>query len=274
MGGRNARRGIAPLAAALLLFAGCAPQYSAATEEQPTLPPTASTPDYQLGGAYEPAATVGVVARDRRADPDPARYSICYVNGFQTQPGEERLWPAETLLHDEAGPVTDPDWPDEVILDTSSAASRQSILEIVAPWITGCADDGFDAVEFDNLDTYTRSSGAIAREDNLALASAYVDVAHRAGLAAAQKNSAEDAALLRSDAGFDFAITEECAAYSECARYTEVYGAHVIDIEYDDALPRPFSEMCSDPAIPESVVLRDRQLVRPSDPAYVFSTCP
>lgn len=274
MGTRRRTGAVAIVALALLLSAGCAPQDPGPMPAQSSLPPAGGTPDYQLGGAYEPDAVVDIVARDRRADPDPTRYSICYVNGFQTQPGEEQLWPGETLLHDAAGPVTDPDWPDEVILDTSSAASRERILAIVTPWISGCADDGFDAVEFDNLDTYTRSAGALTREDNLALASAYVDVAHRSGLAAAQKNSAEDAALLEAEAGFDFAIAEECAAYSECGRYTEVYGEHVIDIEYGDALPRPFSEMCSDPETPASVVLRDRRLVRPTDSSYLFAACP
>lgn len=272
---RRVLSGGALLAGTLALCAGCAastPQ-SGADAGRIALPPSGGAPDYQLGGAYAPADAVGIVARDRSADPDPDRYSICYVNGFQTQPGERALWPDATLLHRDGTPVVDPDWPDEIILDTSSSEARSRILEIVAPWITGCAESGFDAVEFDNLDTYTRSEGAVSREDNLALAAAYVEVAHEAGLAAAQKNSAEDAELLRSSAGFDFAIAEECAAYLECGRYTDVYGAHVIDVEYDDALPRTFAEMCADHATPDSVVLRDRQLAVPGDAAHRFETC-
>ena len=269
MTSRGKRGGRALAWCMLMLLAGCASPPAGAV----VLPPEGGIPDYQLGGGYEPDSEVEIVARDRLDEPDPARYSICYVNGFQTQPGERGIWPDEALLRAGSEFVADPDWPDETLLDTSSRSSRERILEVVSPWIDACAQAGFDAVEFDNLDTYTRSDGALAREDNLALATAYVRVAHDAGLAAAQKNSAEDAELLHRRAGFDFAITEECAAYSECARYTEVYGAAVIDIEYDDALPRAFSEMCADPETPRSVVLRDRQLSRPGSSTYAFSTC-
>ena len=236
-------------------------------------PPADGIPDYQLGGAYEPAAGVAIVGRDRSAEPAPGIYSICYVNGFQTQPGEFETWDADLLLQRDGEVVFDPDWPDEALLDTSTADKRTAIAAQVIPWIEGCADADFDAVEFDNLDTYTRSDGALALEDNLSLATALVDAAHGVGLAAGQKNSAEDAAVLHEDAGFDFAVTEECAVYEECAAYTAVYGDAVVDIEYSDELPRSFAEMCADPSSPASMVLRDRELLTPSSEGYVFETC-
>jgi len=237
-------------------------------------PPAAGVPDYQLGDAYPPDDRVTIVGRDRSAEPAEGLYSICYVNGFQTQPAERDEWPDELLLRTAAGePVIDPDWPDEVILDTSTTAKRRSIADIVGPWIEGCAASGFQAVEFDNLDTFTRTDGALALDDNLSLAATLVDVAHGAGLAAGQKNAAEFASDLRGAAGFDFAVTEECAAYDECASYTDVYGSAVIDIEYSDALPRTFDEMCADPGSPSSMVLRDRQLSAPGDPDHVFAVC-
>lgn len=237
-------------------------------------PPAGAVPDYQLGGAYAPAEGVGIVGRDRAADPAPGIYSVCYVNGFQTQPGERDDWDAELLLHRDGEIVFDPDWPDEALLDTSTPEHRERIAARVIPWIEGCADAGFDAVEFDNLDTYTRSDGALTLDDNLALAAAFVEAAHDAGLAAGQKNSAEDADALREHADFDFAVTEECAAYAECGAYTAVYGDAVIDIEYTDELPRTFEEMCADEDSPASMVLRDRELLTPSDDGYVFETCP
>ena len=214
-----------------------------------------------------------MVGRDRGAAPADGVYSICYVNGFQTQPGELDTWPRELLLHSGGAPVFDPDWPDEALLDTSTADRRARIAETVSSWIQGCADAGFDAVEFDNLDSYTRSDGALTLEDNLALATLLVDTAHAAGLAAGQKNAAEDAAALRTGAGFDFAVAEECAAYRECAAYTDVYGERVIDIEYTDQLPRSFQELCAADDSPASMVLRDRDLVTPTDPAHVFESC-
>lgn len=237
------------------------------------LPPAGATPDYQLGGAYEPADGVGIVGRDRSDPPADGMYSICYVNGFQTQPGELEDWDAELLLQRDGAPVFDPDWPDEALLDTSSADRRDRIAARVGAWIEGCADAGFDAVEFDNLDSYTRSDAALTLEDNLALASALVDSAHDAGLAAGQKNAAEDAPALRDRAGFDFAVVEECGAYEECGSFTEVYGDAVIDIEYTDELPRTFAEMCADEASPASMVLRDRDLLTPDDSRHVFETC-
>ena len=263
-------------AAVLILAAGCG-----ASEPIPVqaaagvrLPPAGVLPDYQLGGSYEPEAAVGLVGRDRSEVPAPDTYSICYVNAFQTQPGERAQWPDDLMVQVDGEPLQDPEWPDEFVLDTSSAATRERILTVVQPWIEGCAADGFDAVEFDNLDSYTRSDDRLDIDDNLALAADLAHVAHDAGLAAAQKNAAEHAAALQERAGFDFALVEECAAHDECQDYSAVYGEHVIDIEYTDNLPRSFSELCADENSPTSMVLRDRNLTRPGDEGYVFELCP
>jgi hypothetical protein len=280
---RHGARGSIAVLITLLALTGCtsgaetAP-HSGHSADAPAggdwaLPPAGAVPDYQLGGAYEPAAEVGVVGRDRSAEPAPDAYSICYVNGFQTQPGELDTWDADLLLQHDGETVFDPDWPDEALLDTSTADRRERIAAQIIPWIRGCADDGFAAVEFDNLDSYTRSDDALSLDDNLALAALFVEAAHGAGLAAGQKNAAEDAVQLHAQAGFDFAVTEECAVFEECGVYAEVYGEHVIDIEYSDELPRSFADMCADPESPASMVLRDRDLVTPDDPAYVFETC-
>jgi hypothetical protein len=273
----------AVVAALVVALAGCAvpteedgADAGSPTASAPTgaaLWPDGAVPDYQLGGAYDPADGVGVVGRDRSDEPAEGVYSICYVNGFQTQPGELEVWPEDLLLLGDDGPVFDPDWPDEALLDTSTSAQRERIAAIVGPWIEGCADAGFQAVEFDNLDTYSRSDDALSLDDNLALATVLVGIAHDAGLAAGQKNAAEDAVALHERAGFDFAVVEECAVYSECGAYTDVYGDHVIDIEYTDELPRPFDEVCADPETPRSVVLRDRQLLTADTDGHVFETC-
>ncbi|WP_447914182.1 endo alpha-1,4 polygalactosaminidase [Microbacterium phyllosphaerae] len=270
---RRARVALAATTLLALALSGCATTAPDATSTF-VLPPAGATPDYQLGGAYDPADGVGIVGRDRSDEPAEGLYSICYVNGFQTQPGELDTWPTHLLLQRDGETVFDPDWADEALLDTSTDDRRESIAETVAPWIEGCADAGFDAVEFDNLDSYTRSDDALTLDDNLALAALLVDVAHDSGLAAGQKNAAEDAAVLHERAGFDFAVVEECAAYEECAAFTDVYGDAVIDIEYSDELPRTFAEMCADDDSPASMVLRDRDLVMPGHEEYVFETCP
>jgi hypothetical protein len=135
--------------------------------------PTDVVFDYQLGGAYEPASGVGGVARDSTDSPDPDRYSICYVNGFQSQPADREAWLAEPdlVLTDDAGePVIDENWPDELIFDLSTDDRRARIAERVGASITRCAESGFDAVEIDNLDSYTRSDGRLTVEDAIALA--------------------------------------------------------------------------------------------------------
>ncbi|WP_245807276.1 endo alpha-1,4 polygalactosaminidase [Krasilnikoviella flava] len=277
------------LTAALALAAAssCAPGPAAsspvpATSPAPVvLPPTSGAFDYQLGGGYdemEGGTAIDVVVRDATADPLPGAYNVCYVNGFQTQPGEDELWAEheDLLLHDADGElVVDPDWPDELVLDPSSEDQRTGILEVLGPVVEGCADAGFDAVELDNLDTWTRFD-AIDEAGAHALARAYVDLAHGSGLAVAQKNAAEITQVAHDDLGFDLAVTEECAAWSECAAYTDVYGDHVLQIEYPDALDEAgltFDDVCALDDRAPLTILRDRDLVAAGEDGYVYEAC-
>ncbi|MGP9681069.1 endo alpha-1,4 polygalactosaminidase [Brachybacterium sp. AOP3-A1-3] len=240
------------------------------------LPPTTGGFDYQLGGAY--AADVAVVVRDASAEPLPGAYSICYVNGFQTQPDQAGFWleRPELLLTDSGGaPVADPDWPDEYVLDPSTAAQREGILDILEPVIAGCAEAGFDAVEIDNLDTWTRFD-AIDEGGARSLAARYVEIAHASGLAIAQKNAAEIAGTAHTELGFDLAVTEECGRYDECSAYTGVYGEHVLQIEYPESLAEgglSFADVCADPERAPLTILRDVELVASGEDGYLYESC-
>ncbi|MFJ9392065.1 endo alpha-1,4 polygalactosaminidase [Nocardioides sp. NPDC101246] len=264
----------------LILLAACgSPASPTADDTAPDLPPTDGVFDYQLGGTADhlsDGTRIDVVARDATAAPLDGAYNVCYVNGFQTQPDADWSEHSSALLRDASGePVRDPDWPDELILDPSTASAREAILEVVAPVISDCADAGFDAVEIDNLDTWTRFD-AISQEGALALAESYVSAAHDEGLAIAQKNAAEAARPAHDDLGFDFAVVEECGAYSECAAYTDVYGDHVLQIEYPDSLAEAdltFADVCSSPDHAPLTILRDRDLVGQDDAAYVYDEC-
>lgn len=251
------------------VLAGCGAPTE--TADGLALPPVGVGFDYQLGRAYPPPSTVGVIVRDATMDPDSAEYSICYLNGFQTQPGESAHWLTEhpdLVLRDESGdPVADPDWPDEYLLDTSSEDHRDALAALLGTVVASCATSGFDAVEIDNLDTFSRSDGRLSLDDNIALAAAYVDVAHALGVPVAQKNGAGHSRELRDGAGFDFAITEDCAKYDECADYTDVYGQLVFDIEYDAGNLQAACDAVT------NVVLRDRDLVAPSSFEYDFDQC-
>ena len=257
--------------------AGAAPSESTgagdpASASDAALWPAGAGVDYQLGGASPVPDGVTVVARDSTDEPAGAGFDICYVNGFQTQPGA--VWPESLLLHDASGGLlVDPGWPDEHLFDTSTPANREALVELQAPVIDGCAAAGFDAVEFDNLDSYSRSDGALDLDDAVAFATLLVERTHDAGLAAGQKNTAELEARGRDEIGFDFAVVEECDLYSECKAFTDVYGDHVLAIEYTDDLRDTVEGLCSRGSTPRSTVVRDRDLVTPDDPGYSFARC-
>jgi len=195
-----------------------------------TLPPTGTDWDYQLGGARAVPHHVGIVERDRRATTVAGRYAVCYVNGFQTQANEKRFWHRHwsLVLKDGGKPVVDSVW-GEWLLDIRTPARRTALARIMGRWTRGCADDGYDAVEYDNLDSFSRSHHLITRAETRAFAALLVARAHAHDLAAAQKNWAEwDGTTV----GFDFAIAEQCAQYRECGSYVASYGRHVLAVEY------------------------------------------
>lgn len=303
---RTRRRAAALGLAAVAVLAGCAPATgtgadTASDGHAPSgaavIPPPEDTGfDYQLGGVSPPPEGTGIVVRDSTAQPAAGLYSVCYGNGFQTQPGAADAW-GDLVLREEGEPVADepvadepvgdeatgretdggaadgqpvfdPDWPDEALLDTGTEDSRQRIADRLAPLVAGCAEAGFDAVEFDNLDSYTRSGGRLTLADNLALARLLSTEARDHGLAVAQKNTPEavDAA---SDV-FDFAIAEDCGAFDECGAYTQTYDV-VLDIEYGTG--DEFADLCAAGAVPSTAIRRELGLVPASAEGYVFERC-
>jgi hypothetical protein len=249
------------------------PEAGTAAPERVRVPAANAEFDYQLGGPYRPSAKVRVLSRDRSAEPAEGRYNICYVNAFQTQPGTAVTWwrkhHPDLLLTDGDGQlIVDEDW-DEPLLDISTAARRAALLDIVGPWIDGCAKAGYDAVEPDNLDSYERSDGRVTARHASAFARLLAQRAHRRHLAIAQKNTA---GLLprRSHIGFDFAVVEECARYEECADFSDAYDGRIFDIEY---VRKDFAAACRAWGKSLSVTLRDRD-VRPAGTAgHVRRSC-
>ena len=235
------------------------------------LPPVNAKADYQLGGAYPPPAGVMVVSRDRKAARVDGLYNICYVNGFQIQPDDESYWTTshpDLILRDAGGnPVIDTQW-NEMLLDLRLAEKRQAIASIIGGWITECAQTSFQAVEIDNLDSYTRSQGLLTQDDAVLYMKLLSDAAHAVGRPIAQKNSSELVAR-KAELGTDFAVAEECNRYNECDVYTGGYGDHVIVIEYRQ---QDFNAGCT--AYPNlSIILRDLNLVTPQRTGYVYDGC-
>ncbi|WP_193607509.1 endo alpha-1,4 polygalactosaminidase [Nocardioides lijunqiniae] len=219
--------------------------------------PSGSDVDYQLGGPKRLPAHVGIIVRDRTEKPAAGRYNVCYVNGFQTQPDAKRFWRRHWSLVLKRGgrPVVDEAW-GEWLLDLRTPRKRQALARIVGRWTAGCASDGFDAVEYDNLDSFTRSQRLIKRRHAVAFARLLVRRAHAEGLAAGQKNLADyDGTAV----GFDFAVSEECGRYAECGDYVDHYGDQVLMVEYRRV---DFRRACRRHGDRVPVVLRDRALSR------------
>jgi hypothetical protein len=251
-----------------------------------TLPPANGKFDYQIGGDYPLPAGVQVVSRDWFAGTAPVgAYGICYVNAFQTQanepdvdrPDEKDNWPADLVL---TALGDDPNWDGEYLIDLSTPEKRTAAAAWVKPMTQECANKGFKAVEFDNLDSWTRFQDSpvaaqppFGRAEAVAYAALLVADAHAAGLAAAQKNTAElSAAEARTQIGFDFAIAEECGRWKECGRYRANYGKLVYVIEYRK---KDFRSDCKKKKLRKrlSIVLRDVNVTQPGSGTYVYRAC-
>ncbi len=250
-----------------------------------SLPPAGAGFDYQIGGDYPLPSGTSVVSRDWFAGaPARSAYTICYVNAFQTQPDEAGVarpdetsaWPADLVL---TGLAQDPNWTGEYLIDLSTADKRARAADWVAPMVQTCADRGFDAVEFDNLDSWTRFEDVpsiqeqmpFGRPEAVALAGLITEHAHGLGLAVGQKNTPQLIDNKDHEAvGFDFAIAEECGQYRECGDYTAGYGEQVIVVEYTAAGLR---RACDGFGSRLSIVRRDVGVSTPGDAGYVFDRC-
>lgn len=266
-----ATKSAAPSASATVSASATATATASAGSWSP--PPANASFDYQIGGAYTPPAGVTVVSRDHDASPAAGLYNICYVNAFQAQTDAASWWETnhpDLLLHDAKGNlVVDPDW-DEILLDYSTAAKRAALTTVVGTWIDQCAGKGFQGLEPDNLDAYTRSKGLLTQAEAVAYAGSLITYAHGKGLAVGQKNTADLSTASAKQAGFDFAVAEECADYDECQNYTATYGAHVIVIEYTAG---QFTKACNSYGSTLSIVLRDVDVTTPGSKSYVFKSC-
>ena len=266
---------------ALASLAAIAPV--AATAYEP--PPANGGFDYQIGGDYPLPDGVGIVSRDWFSG-SPAgggTYSICYVNGFQTQadergtdrPDEHGNWPRGLVL-EKLG--DDPNWGGEYLVDLRSADKRERAARWVRQMIAGCAEQGYDAVEFDNLDSWTRFDGTplarrvpFGRREAVAYAELLTDSAHALDLAVAQKNTTQlSHRQSRERIGFDFAIAEQCGRYRECEAYRDLFGDLVIDVEYRR---RDFRRACDQVGAALSIVLRDIGVSRPGARTYRYDAC-
>jgi hypothetical protein len=103
-------------------------------------------------------------------------------------------------------------WPGEKWLDIRR-------IDILAPLMTArlnlCKSKGFDAIEPDNIDGYSNSSGfPLTYQDQLTYNKWIASSAHALGLSVGLKNDVDQATDL--EPFFDWTLNEQCFQYKEC----------------------------------------------------------
>jgi hypothetical protein len=119
----------------------------------------------------------------------------------------------------------------------NNLGQRDFVLGQVGQRVDRCKANGFDAVEFDNVDAYQNKTGlSISSDTQLLFNTALANLAHSKGLTVALKNDLGQANELKP--WFDFAINEQCFQYRECdypppglAGWTAA-GKAVFNVEY------------------------------------------
>lgn len=150
------------------------------------------------------------------------------------------------------------DWPDERYLDIRR-------IDLIGPLMKKrmdlCLTKGFDGIEPDNIDASLNKSGfPLTLSDQLRYNRFLASAAHERGLSIGLKNAPEMAAALAED--FDWAITEECALYDECAAFSPFIkrGKAVVEIEYTDTDVK-WAKVCKNAkALGFTAILKHRDL--------------
>ncbi len=152
-------------------------------------------------------------------------FAVCYVDAgtWESWRPDAGLFPRSVLGRPNG-------WPGERWLDIRRLSVLLPIMEARAK---KCAQAGFNAIDWDNVDGYRNPTGfALTARDQLRYNLALARIAHRLGLAAGLKNDYGQVAALATS--FDFGVDEQCYQYQECSLLTPFLklGKPVYDIEY------------------------------------------
>jgi hypothetical protein len=134
--------------------------------------------------------------------------AVCYINAgaWEDWRPDASKYPASVKGKNLDG------WPGEKWLDIRQISVLAPIIEARMDM---CKQKGFDAVEPDNIDGYTNSTGfPLTYQDQLKYNIFLANAAHARGLSIALKNDLDQVKDLVNY--FDFAINEQCFQYNEC----------------------------------------------------------
>ena len=173
---------------------------------------------YDVDGFDTTAATVSAMHAQ-------GAVAVCYIDfgTWENWRSDQASFPSSVLGSSNG-------WPGEKWLDI-----RQ--ISTLAPILTArmqvCVQKGFDALEPDNIDGYSNSTGfPLTAADQLAFNEWIATTAHSLGLSVGLKNDVDQTAQL--EPFFDWALNEQCNQYSECgteAVFTQANKA-VFNAEY------------------------------------------
>jgi|SRR6185295_3899969 len=150
--------------------------------------------------------------------------AVCYISA-----GTYENWRPDANRFTSADKGRSNGWPGENWIDIRSS----NVRAIMSDRIASCKSKGFDALEPDNIDGYTNSTGfPLTAQDQINYNRFLADTAHSYGLSVALKNDGDQVNQLVQY--FDFALEEQCNQYSECGLYTPFInaGKAVFGVEY------------------------------------------
>jgi len=168
-------------------------------------------------------------------------HAICYIDA-----GTAENWRSDYTKFDPGelgGPL--PGWQGERFIDiadwsTPVRAPHETLETIMANRVALCKEEGFDAIEADNVDAYTyRNLGGfrLSMQEEAAYVERLVTLAHAHGLAFFLKNEINGDGLLGMLAPHvDGEIDEQCWQYNEC-RALRVFVQErkpILEVEYQD----------------------------------------
>jgi hypothetical protein len=157
---------------------------------------------------------------------------VCYMDAGTYEPSrpDSASFPASLKGAAVAG------WPGELWLDVRPSGADFAMLQsIMSTRFALCRSKGFDAVEPDNIDSYTNSPGfPTTAQDQIAYNEWIADTVHGLGMAVVQKNDLDQIATLLPH--FDALLDEQCNKNNECALLSPYVkaGKPVWDAEYTE----------------------------------------
>jgi len=164
--------------------------------------PTLGTPVqmYDIDGFDNSAQTVAALHTQ-------GTIAVCYIDF-----GTWENWRSDASQFPSSVLGSSNGWPGEKWLDIR----QLSVLEpIMTARMQMCVQKGFDALEPDNIDGYTNSTGfPLTAQDQLTYNEWIANAAHSLGLSVGLKNDVDQTSQL--EPFFDWSLDEQCNQYSEC----------------------------------------------------------